>query len=381
MVQWRSTLENVGITMFKETYNGKKILITGNTGFKGSWLSVWLLKLGGSVIGYSKDIPTEPSLFKVLGLENKIKHYWGDVCDLDKLRAVIADEKPDFIFHMAAQAIVSTSYNNPVETFMTNTVGTMNVLESLRLSEYPCVIVLITSDKCYENVEWVWGYKETDNLGGKDVYSGSKGAAELVIKSYFSSFFDVEDAMIRLGTGRAGNVIGGGDWASSRIIADAVRAWCKNEKVEIRSPNATRPWQHVLEPLSGYLTLAMHLFASKKLHGEAFNFGPRAEQNRTVIDLLQDLSLRWGITDFHNAFEIIDNIPFNEAGLLKLNCDKALFYMKWQSSLNYSKTIDLVGEWYSNFYRVNSADMFAITTNQIDTYESISKDLNLSWVN
>jgi CDP-glucose 4,6-dehydratase len=319
-------------------------------------------------------------MFLALELEGKINHYVGNVCDLSRLKKVISDERPDFIFHLAAQAIVSTSYADPVDTIMTNVVGTMNVLESLRDSENPCVVILITSDKCYDNVEWVWGYKETDALGGKDVYSGSKGAAELVIKSYLYSYFTGSNQHIRIGVGRAGNVIGGGDWAKDRIVADSMRAWTEGRKVEIRSPNATRPWQHVLEPLSGYLCLGMHLLESEKLHGQPFNFGPRAEQNRSVVELLKDLGGEWGLKNIDDIYNVTANIPFHEAGLLKLNCDKALFNMKWGPTLSYSDMVSFIAEWYGAYYK-GASEMFALTANQIEEYEMIAIESGASWVN
>lgn len=364
--------------MIAACYQNKKVLVTGNTGFKGSWLTVWLLKMGAQVIGLSKDVPTNPSMFVELGLEKKIKYYEADIRDLDRLREIITSEQPNFIFHLAAQAIVSSSFYNPSEAFTTNTIGTMNVLEVLREYTKPCIAVMITSDKCYDNVEWVWGYRETDALGGKDIYSGSKGAAELVIKSYYHSYF-TKDHPVKLAVGRAGNVIGGGDWAKDRIIADSMVAWSENKIVEIRSPNATRPWQHVLEPLSGYLLLGAKLAADNKLHGEAFNFGPRAEQNRTVVELLGDLSKYWGFADVSDSFRVTANILFHEAGLLKLNCDKALFYLKWEPNLTYEENIRLVSKWYYQFYR-EKGDMYAITLEQIGEYESIAKNRGRVWL-
>jgi len=363
--------------MFSNIYSGKKVLITGHTGFKGSWLSVWLLKLGANVVGVSNNIPTQPSMFEELGISKKIKNIEADIRDLALIKKIIETEQPDFIFHLAAQAIVSKSYLEPVETISTNVIGTLNVLESLRLYEHQCIAVMITSDKCYDNVEWIWGYRETDDLGGKDIYSGSKGAAELVIKSYINSFFH-SGHPVKLGIGRAGNVIGGGDWALDRIIVDCVRAWSKGETVDIRSPNATRPWQHVLEPLSGYLLLGESLALKPNLHGNAFNFGPKAESNHTVVDLLEDLSQHWGFKNSSEAYKIIENIPFHEAGLLKLNCDKALFHLKWESNLDYSETIGLVGEWYVAYYREQS-NMYKITINQIENYEKIATKRKKIW--
>lgn len=366
------------MTSFGDVYRGKKVLVTGHTGFKGSWLISWLLKLGADVVGYSKDIPTDPSMFIALDLQSKIRHCIGDVRDLSGILKIIHDEKPDFVFHLAAQAIVSASYSDPVETITSNVIGTTNVLEALRSTKHPCVAVLITSDKCYDNVEWVWGYRETDAMGGKDIYSGSKGAAELVIKSYLNSFFKESNGLIKIGIGRAGNVIGGGDWARDRIVVDCMKSWSENQVVEIRSPSATRPWQHVLEPLSGYLTLGASLYSSEVLHGNAFNFGPRAEQNRTVIDLLKDLGIVWGLSKTEDIYRITDNVPFHEAGLLKLSCDKALFHLKWESNLDYTETIRMVGDWYRSYYW-NEADMNELTSDQISAYEGLATIRRRIW--
>ena len=364
--------------MFDYIYKGKKVLVTGHTGFKGAWLTTWLLKLGAHVIGISKDIPTKPSMFKELDLKNKIKHYQEDIRDLDRIIEIISSEKPEILFHLAAQPIVSTSYENPIETFSSNVMGTTNVLEALRISNHKCTAVIITSDKAYDNIEQVWGYKEDDKMGGKDIYSGSKGAAELVIKSYYHSFFKLKSSNIRIAIGRAGNVIGGGDWAKDRIVVDCMMAWSNNKSVEIRSPQATRPWQHVLEPLSGYLSLGQMLYTDNILDGEAFNFGPRAEQNHTVVKLLADLSVYWHFTDVNNAYTITDNIPFHEAGLLKLNCDKALFHLKWQASLEYKETVRFTSDWYYDFYK-NKIDMYTKTISQIEEYETFACKQDLLW--
>ena len=365
--------------MFANIYKNKKVLITGHTGFKGSWLTTWLLKLGANVVGVSKDIPTNPSMFKELNLEEKIKHYEEDIRDLSKVTEIILDEKPDFLFHLAAQPIVSTSYSDPIETISSNVMGTANILEALKTSNHNCTAIIITSDKAYDNVEQVWGYRENDKMGGKDIYSGSKGAAELIIKSYYYSFFKKENCNIKLAIGRAGNVIGGGDWAKDRIVVDCMKSWSRGEKVEIRSPNATRPWQHVLEPLSGYLNLGQVLYEDESLHGEAFNFGPRAEQNHTVVNLLTDLSKYWNFEDSSKAYKVTDNIPFHEAGLLKLNCDKALFYLKWQANLEYKDTIRFTSEWYYNFYKNKNKSALDKTLEQIMEYENMAKNKGLKW--
>ena len=367
-----------GKTMYKNIYNNKKVLVTGHTGFKGSWLTCWLLKLGANVVGVSKDIPTTPSMFEVLRLDEKINDYRVDIRDLNEIKKLLDKERPEFIFHLAAQPIVSVSYIDPIETISSNVLGTANVLEALKDLNFTCTAVIITSDKAYDNVEQVWGYNENDKMGGKDIYSGSKGAAELIIKSYYHSFFKSKNSNVRIAIGRAGNVIGGGDWAKDRIVVDCMLAWSKGKKVEIRSPQATRPWQHVLEPLSGYLDLGASLFENNELHGEAFNFGPRAEQNNTVKQLLEDLSTYWNFDNSTEAYKITDNIPFYEAGLLKLNCDKALFHLKWQANLEYKDTIRFTSEWYYNFYSENDS-IFKKTQSQIEEYEQIAKQKSLKW--
>jgi CDP-glucose 4,6-dehydratase len=364
--------------MFSEIYRDKKILITGHSGFKGSWLSCWLIKLGAEVVGISKDIPTQPSMFEDLKLESKVKHLECDIRDLAKLAHLINIERPDVVFHLAAQAIVSSSYYDPIETITTNAIGTMNLMEILKTLSWPCSAVLITSDKSYDNVEWEWGYKETDRLGGKDIYSGSKGAAELIIKSYYHSFFQNKDHLVKLAVARAGNVIGGGDWAKDRIIVDTVKAWSKNESVEIRSPNATRPWQHVLEPISGYLSLGEKLLINGLPEGEAFNFGPRAEQNRTVIELLSTMADNWTASMPSIPYVVTDNLPFKEAELLKLNCDKALFYLKWDASLNYFQTVEMTAKWYSAYYN-GKVSLFDLTIQQIEDYQNIATQRGSSW--
>jgi len=365
--------------MFNDIYSGKKVLVTGHTGFKGSWLTCWLVKLGAEVVGLSKDIPTKPSMFEDLELESMVKHHICDIRDHKKLSIILNAERPDVVFHLAAQAIVSTSYDEPAETITTNAIGTMNVMEVLRNVTWPCTAVLITSDKSYDNVEWVWGYKETDSVGGKDVYSGSKGAAELIIKSYYHSFFSNKGHPVKLAVGRAGNVIGGGDWARDRIVVDTVKAWSKKLSVEIRCPNATRPWQHVLEPISGYLALGENLLNFGDADGEAFNFGPRAEQNRTVTDLLSAMAEIWTAPSPAVPYKLTDNIPFKEAGLLKLNCDKALFHLKWDATLNYRQTVKMTAEWYSAYYDEKSR-LFDLTIQQIDEYQSIALERGSSWV-
>ncbi len=365
--------------MFNNIYKDKKVLITGSTGFKGSWLSVWLVQLGAEVIGFSNGIPTYPSMYEDLNISKLINSYDGDIRNLDEVKNCINNEKPDFIFHLAAQPIVSESYANPIETITTNTIGSMNIMEALRAIDWQCSVVLITSDKSYDNLEWVWGYKESDMLGGKDIYSGSKGAAELIIKSYFHSFLQ-DSTFVKLAVARAGNVIGGGDWAKDRIIVDCIKAWSSDQSVQIRCPKATRPWQHVLEPLSGYLCLGQALFEKSKFSGEAFNFGPRAEQNRTVIELIEKLSTQVKMTGNNKPYNIVDDIPFKESSLLKLNCDKALFHLKWEALLNYEDTIKYTAAWYSD-YILDSSNLLDLTIQQIKDYENEAEKRGYIWTN
>ena len=363
--------------MFDNIYKNKKVLITGNTGFKGSWLTIWLLRLGAKIYGISKDIPTQPSMFEELNLEKRIEHYNKDIRDLKSVKKIIDEIRPDFLFHLAAQPLVSVSYTEPVETVSTNVLGTTNVLEALRTVNGKCIGIIITSDKCYENVEWVWGYKETDILGGKDIYSGSKGAAELIIKSYYHSFFNKSDSNVKIVSTRAGNVIGGGDWAKDRIVPDCICSWINKEKVKIRSPIATRPWQHVLEPLSGYLTLGAQLSKGHVLNGDSFNFGPLSQYNKTVTILIEDLYKYWN-NKTAQPYKITGNIKFHEASLLKLNCDKALSLLKWMPALGYDKLIEFTSSWYLEFYK-GQFDMFAFTLSQIEEYERIASDKEIKW--
>lgn len=362
--------------LFNEIFKGKKVLVTGNTGFKGSWLSLWLLKLEADVYGLSNGIPTSPSNFIVSQIREKITHFDIDITNLDEVQNCINKIKPDFVFHLAAQAIVHESFINPVNTIITNAIGTANLLEALRRLPIKCVAIMVTSDKCYNNVEWVWGYKETDLLGGKDPYSASKAAAEIIFKTYSESYFKGYSSRIRVASARAGNVIGGGDWARYRIIPDAVRAWSIGEELIIRSPKSTRPWQHVLEPLSGYLLLAQKLFENENLNGESFNFGPKHENNFTVEQLLIEMACHWSNVKWRieNSTEIS-----NEAGLLKLNCDKSMHFLNWIPNLSFKDTIHLVAEWYKFYYDNPEKEMFSITMKQIDYYIQSAKIQKLIW--
>ena len=363
--------------LFGDVYRDKKVLITGHTGFKGSWLSLWLLSFGAKVYGISKDAPSEPSNFEVLGLEKQLTHFQEDIRDLKKITEIVKEVQPDFVFHLAAQALVSRSYENPIETITTNVVGTANILEALRTVNPKCVAVIITSDKCYDNIEQVEGYHENDRLGGKDIYSGSKGAAELIFKSYFHSFFK-NNSNVKLATTRAGNVIGGGDWAKDRIVPDCMRAWSENRAVNIRSPKATRPWQHVLEPLSGYLLLGQQLLVDEKLNGSSFNFGPRSEETHSVQEVIESLSSYWNFSDPKEAYNTIEVQKFHEAGLLKLNCDKALAQLDWSPVLDYDTLIKFTGSWYHAFYK-EEINMLDYTLDQIKNYEELAANKQLIW--
>ena len=274
-------------------FKDKVILITGHTGFKGSWLTLWLKELGAKIIGYSNDIPSTPSTYEVLKLKEQIIDYREDITDIEKLRNVIGKHNPDFIFHLAAQPLVKNSYEDPLMTIETNAIGSSKLLEVIRNFNKPVTVIMVTSDKVYENNESNKGYIESDRLGGGDPYSASKAMTELAINTYIKSFFNESDSLASIGIVRAGNVIGGGDWAFNRIVPDCIRAWSDDKNVIIRNPQATRPWQHVLEPLSGYLSLASNLYKNKKNHGEAFNFGPSIIDNHTVEDLLKKMSLYW----------------------------------------------------------------------------------------
>lgn len=365
--------------MFGDIYRNKRVFITGHTGFKGSWLTAWLLKLGAQVAGYSVGIPTSPSMFAATALHRNIEHHLGDVRDLEALSTAVTAYRPDVLFHLAAQPIVSESYRDPIGTISTNVIGTMNVLETLRVSGAPCVAVLITSDKCYENVEWPWGYRENDRLGGSDIYSGSKSAAELVIRAYQESFFR-HAYKLRIASARAGNVIGGGDWAKDRIVVDCMRRWAQSLPVEIRSPKATRPWQHVLEPLSGYLHLATRLMLDDKLGGESFNFGPPAQQNHTVQHLIETLARHWGFREGEEFHTISGNPTFHETHLLKLNCDKASAMLRWQATLDYEQCVAMVAKWYRAYYG-GTVDMSAVTLDQIEVFEACAVGKGLIWTN
>lgn len=359
-----------------DVFKGSTVLVTGHTGFKGSWLTLWLAELGANVIGVSNNVPSHPSHFVASGLEGRCEDIRFDIRDGHSLINLVQKTQPDFVFHLAAQALVKRSYIDPVEAWSTNTVGTINLLEALRSTRNPCVAIFITSDKCYENMEWEWGYRETDSLGGGDPYSASKGGAELAIRSYVQSYFPFE-GMVRIGIGRAGNVIGGGDWAIDRIIPDCVRAWSTGEVVSLRSPDATRPWQHVLEPLSGYLNLAMALKESCSLHGQPFNFGPLAQQNHSVGELVAAMTKYWDKVQWLDGSTQYSG-P-NESGLLKLNCDKALHFLRWQPTWDFEDTVSETVSWYREYYDSPDKSIADFSLKQIKKYGLSAQLKGLEW--
>ena len=356
----------------KNYFKNKKIIITGHTGFKGSWLTYWLYLMGAKVIGISKDIPSKPSLYKTLKLKKKIKDVRLDIRNLNLLKKIFKKYQPDLVFHLAAQSLVKKSYYHPVETFTTNTVGTLNIMESIRHIKKKCFSVIITSDKSYKNLEIKRGYHEEDLLGGKDPYSASKASAELIIQSYIQSFYKTKKNNKFFAVARAGNVIGGGDWSRDRLIPDCMKAWSLKKEVKIRNPNSTRPWQHVLEAVRGYLILIIKLQKNKNLHGQVFNFGPKNNQNKTVIQLVKEIRKNWK----EISWKV--NKPKKaeyESNLLKLNSNKAKNKLNWTPLLNFSQTIEMVAIWYKHFYKNNGSKIEKLTKNQIYKYNKRIKTI------
>ncbi len=342
----------------------KKILVTGHTGFKGSWLALWLLKIGCNVIGISKDLPTEPSNYNHFQFKKKMKNYFFNLKNLSKLKKVISKEKPDIIFHLAAQAIVSESYKNPVDTIQSNTIGSINILHASSILKKKCICVMITSDKCYYNIEKNSGYTEESKLGGKDIYSGSKAAAEILINSFFHSFS--KKNKLHFCTARAGNVIGGGDWSINRLVPDIMRAQKKGKKVLIKNSHSIRPWQHVLEPLYGYLTASYYLSFKKNLNGQSFNFGPSYKKSYKVIEILNALK---DLNGNKIRFKIDKKRKvYNETKILKLNSEKASKMLGWKTRLNFNEITVLINDWYNQFFS-NQSEILDFSVNQINYYE------------
>ena len=351
MGQWPSTLEIVVIPD-SSFWTGKRVLLTGHTGFKGSWLSLWLVSLGAEVWGYALPPEGHRSLFDELsqvGELSKFHHQLGDLSDLNALHELVQQAQPDVVFHLAAQPLVRRSYHDPLKTWATNVQGSLHVLEALKPLERNCAVVMITTDKVYENREWVYGYREEDSLGGHDPYSASKAAAELAISSWRASFCGVgnhQTRFLNIATARSGNVIGGGDWAENRIVPDAIRSLASGQLIPVRNPQATRPWQHVLEPLCGYLLLAEQLFTSsdhnEKPYTGAFNFGPLLESNRSVKELLQHILKHWPGA-WH---DLSDSSSLHEAGLLHLQIDKAYHQLNWRPRWDFATTVARTVDWY-----------------------------------
>ncbi len=353
---------------------GKKVLITGHTGFKGSWLSLWLQSMGAQVVGFALSPPTTPSLFDVANVGAGMTSIIGDIRDLDSLRAVFAEHQPEIVIHMAAQALVRYSYDNPVETYSTNVMGTVNLLEAVRMTPGVKAVVNVTSDKCYENKEWAWGYRENEAMGGFDPYSNSKGCAELVTAAYRQSYFNpstinrssstiINQPLPAVATARAGNVIGGGDWAEDRLIPDIMRAISAGQPVRIRNPHAIRPWQHVLEPLSGYLLLAQQLYEEGANFAEGWNFGPNDEDAKPVQWIVEQLTQAWG----KGAGWVVDDGDHpHEAHYLKLDCSKAKAQLDWHSGWRLDEALGKIVEWQRAY--CDKEDMKAVTLAQINTY-------------
>lgn len=350
----------------QEFYKGKKIFITGHTGFKGAWLAFWLTELGADVTGYALAPEYQRSLFELSNLEKKVTHHIGDVRDLEHLSKVIKESKPEIVFHLAAQALVRRSYDDPLLTFHTNVIGSLNVLESIRSVDSVRSLVYITSDKCYWNNEWVWGYRETDALGGPDPYSASKACAEHVFKSYYLSYFKGRKDF-GCGSTRAGNVIGGGDFSKDRIVPDIIKAIENNEPIVLRNPGSTRPWQHVLDPLHGYLTLAMHLYTHPELYnGEAWNFGPSNQSIKTVLELTDLLKSQWDNQEVR--IESNQNQP-HESNLLHLSIDKAQTLLKWAPKLHFNDAVMKTAEWFVRLQK--GEDVVQVTREQIREFMNV----------
>lgn len=366
-MELHSSLAGVGVTLFGGSYAGRRVLLTGHTGFKGSWLALWLQELGAEVIGVSLPPATTPSHWRLLGLD--MAEHLVDIRDGEALSSVVSAARPDIVFHLAAQALVRRSYRSPVETWSTNVLGTANLLEACRPTGGPRAIVVVTTDKCYENKEWVWGYRENDRLGGHDPYSASKAATELVVSSYRSALLGPQDALVA--TARAGNVIGGGDWSEDRLVPDLVRAVLDAGPLEVRSPGATRPWQHVLESLSGYLVLGQRLLAGDRQVADAWNFGPDPDGNRSVETVIRGLAdhwpdLRWRVTSAPQP---------HEAQWLYLDSSKAKARLGWLPIWGLDDTLAATALWY----RQHASEGVAHSREQLIAYVDAARRRGVAW--
>ncbi|MCK6615669.1 MAG: CDP-glucose 4,6-dehydratase [Ignavibacteriaceae bacterium] len=358
------------VNSFFGVYNGKKVLITGDTGFKGSWLAIWLKELGADVYGYSLPPLRLEDNYVVTGLEQHIHHQDGDVRDFNSLLSFLQENQPDIAFHLAAQPLVLDSYYDPKYTFETNLMGTVNFFEAVRRTDSVKAAINVTSDKCYCNNEWVWGYRENDPMGGKDPYSASKGCSELITSSYISSFFS-DDESCHVASARAGNVIGGGDWADNRIVPDFFRALQTGEKLLLRYPQATRPWQHVLEPLSGYLLLGAKLLTEGKKYSGGWNFGPNSAANKSVEDIVQKMIELTG----EGTYQAENGKKLHEASLLQLDISKARTFLQWSPVLGFNETVDFTVKGY-----LAEKSLYEARVNQIHWYCELGKNQNISYL-
>jgi CDP-glucose 4,6-dehydratase len=350
-------------------WKGKRVLVTGHSGFKGGWLCTWLKLSGANVVGFSLQPPTVPSMFETALVADGMTSIIGDVRDLNYLQEIVNNHETEIIFHLAAQPLVRFSYKHPVEAYATNIMGTVNILEATRLCNSVKTLVVITSDKCYENYEWVWGYRENDRMGGSDPYSSSKGCAELISSAYHKSYFSKKDPLCQsksIASVRAGNVIGGGDWGEDRLVPDCIKAISEGRQVRLRNPNAIRPWQFVLEPLYGYLVLAERLFSHGEEYAGGWNFGPSDEDTRPVSWIVEMISCRWNIA---GQWEFNPDSDYHEAMHLKLDCSKAKKYLGWSPKLTLAEALEWTVEWYQAYE--NRKDMRQMTVDQIFRYESI----------
>lgn len=368
MGEWRSSLEKVGLNIVLQRTNpdfwrGKRVLLTGHTGFKGSWLSLWLQSMGVNLRGIALDPPSAPALFAVARVAEGMQHHIVDIRDFAPVKAQMDEFQPEIVIHMAAQPLVRLSYSQPVETYSTNVIGTVHVLEAARQSGSVKAIVNVTTDKCYENREWIWGYREEDSMGGHDPYSSSKGCAELVSSAYRKSFLN--DAGIAMATARAGNVIGGGDWALDRLVPDTLLALGKGQPVQVRNPNATRPWQHVLEPLSGYLLLAEKLHEQGQSFAEGWNFGPRDEDARPVEWIVEQLCQAWGPGA---SWQLLPGHHPHEANYLKLDISKAKQRLHWVPRWSLEQALEHITHWHRAW--LDGQDMRALCLRQIHQYQN-----------
>jgi CDP-glucose 4,6-dehydratase len=367
---------------FGRVFRGLPVLVTGHTGFKGSWLSIWLNELGAKVVGYSVDVPTDPSNFEASRMGQRMVDVRGDVRDLDVLCDVMETYEPQVVFHLAAQTIVRSSYAEPLQTFDANVMGTVSVLEAVRRTDSVKAVVCITSDKCYENREWIWGYREIDRLGGHDPYSASKAMAELAVASYRHSFFEASESSgysVGIASARAGNVIGGGDWAKERLVADCMCALMNGEPIPVRNPYSVRPWQLVLEPLSGYLWLAVKLLQEGTQFAEAWNFGPPEHVTVSVGDLVEKLIALWGAGGWRDLSAGQAEAP-HEASLLRLSWEKAANRLGWRPVYGWQEAAAETVDWYKTYReRGPDTDMYDVCVGQLARYVDRARELDVAW--